>query len=76
VARLCRRCVASENNRQPLFAGADDHDFRIATQSEFFGRFDSFLFQKIFVDAFGHNFLKTGDAFGFDFLALGFLFLF
>src|SRR5712691_7462037 len=72
--RRCRQSVAAEDDGQTFLARTDNDDLGIAAQCEFLGRLDTFPFEKVFIDPFGHNFLETGDAFGLDLFALGFLF--
>src|SRR5438132_10889939 len=72
--RRCRRSVAAEDDGQTFLARTDNDDLRIATEGEFLGRLDSFPLEKVFVDPFGDDFLETGDAFGLDLFAFGFLF--
>ena len=62
--------MAAKNDGQTFFPGADDHDLGVTTERQFLGRFDSFPFEKVFVDPFGHDFLETGNAFRFDLFAL------
>src|SRR5450759_5519693 len=63
----------SQDQRKPVLAAADHHNFGIRTLGQVFRGLDAFPFQQLRADALSHDLLEVADARGFDPLALGFL---